>query len=203
MPSNRINATSTMSEKLSYFIKNKFLTKDSSLRQILSAFKPMITTKNELLLAKGNKSKYCYFVVEGVLRMYYSDIKGNEQTRYFATENTFGGGFASFINQIPSVEFVQSVGVAKLLVIDRATFYLLVKTNLAFAEIYRNILEMSYSYSVERIGTFMAMEANERLEWLLQNQPLLLQIVPNKMIASYLGIKPQTFSRLLSNSSHK
>lgn len=192
-----------MTKKLSQYLKAKFTTDDNSLQQILSAFKQLTTTKSEILLSKGDKSKYCYFVIEGVLRMFYLDKKGDEQTRYFATENTFGGGFTSFINQLPSVEFVQSVGVAKLLVIDRTTFYLLVNTNPTFAKIYCNILEMSYSYSVERIGTFMAMEANERVEWILQNQPLLLQKVPNKMIASYLGIKPQTFSRLLSNSSHK
>jgi len=193
----------TMTEKLSQYIRDRFSTDDNSLQQIVSGFKEKTTIKNEILLSKGEKSVHCYFVVEGVLRMFYSGKKEDEQTRYFATENTFGGGFASFINQFPSVEFVQSVGVAKLLLIDRTTFYLLVNTNPTFAKLYCNILEVSYSYSVERIGTFMAMEADERIEWVLKNQPLLLQKVPNKMIASYLGIKPQTFSRLLAKSSHK
>lgn len=192
-----------MTEKLSKYIKGKFTTDENSLRQILVAFKQMTTAKNEILLRKGDKSKYCYFVLEGVLRMFYLDKKGHEQTRYFATENTFGGGFASFINQLPSVECVQSVGVTKLLVLDRATFYFLVNNNPTFAKIYCDVLELSYSYSVERIGTFMAMEANERIEWILENQPTLLQKVPNRMIASYLGIQPQTFSKLLSKSSHK
>jgi CRP-like cAMP-binding protein len=189
--------------KLRLYIHQNFSNDDFLVDKILSAFMPKETQKNELLLKKGDVSHYCYFVENGILRMFYEDKKGSELTRYFATEGTFGGGFASFINQEPSVEFVQSIGVSKLWIIERRNFYDLVKHNSLFALLYIDILEKSYSYSIKRIGTFMAMEANERIEWIFKYQPALLQQVPNRIIASYLGIKPQTFSRLLSKSSHK
>jgi CRP-like cAMP-binding protein len=76
-----------MTEKLSQYIRDKFTTDDNSLQQILSVFKQITTTKNEILLSKGDRSKYCYFVLEGVLRMLLDHLILTSESYYsFADE---------------------------------------------------------------------------------------------------------------------
>lgn len=93
---------------------------------------------------------------------------------------------------------MQAIEASELLAISRQHFYQLVDTVPGVALLYRQILELAYAYSVKRIGSFIAMDAEERLQWLLTNQPHLLQRVPNRVIASYLGISRETLSRLLA-----
>jgi hypothetical protein len=67
-----------------------------------------------------------------------------------------------------------------------------------FDRIYKQLLENSYANSVYRINTFVSLSALDRIKWLMQNRPTLLNRVPSKLIASYLGINKDVFSRLKS-----
>jgi hypothetical protein len=65
-----------------------------------------------------------------------------------------------------------------------------------FEKMYRQILELSYANSVYRINSFVSMDALERLRWMMDHQPKLFTRLSSKMIASYLGISPETYTRL-------
>ena len=67
-----------------------------------------------------------------------------------------------------------------------------------FDKVYRQILEQSYANSVYRVNTFVSLSALDRIKWLLEHRPKLMTRLPGKIIASYLGINKDVFSRLRS-----
>ena len=80
--------------------------------------------------------------------------------------------------------------------ISRADFYFLVNTIPEFARIYTEILELGFINAQKRIYSFQGSDALEKVQWIIKNQPQLLQRVSNKMVASYLGISASTLSRI-------
>jgi len=67
-----------------------------------------------------------------------------------------------------------------------------------FDKIYKQILEASYANSVYRINSFVSLSALDRIKWLMQNRPSLMTRLSSKLLASYLGINKDVFSRLKS-----
>ncbi|MEM8525976.1 MAG: hypothetical protein AAGG68_15160 [Bacteroidota bacterium] len=102
----------------------------------------------------------------------------------------------SFINQQPSNERIVAVEASELLAIDRLQFRALSKQVPEFESIYTELLEESYTKSIERIQSLMAMDALDRLKWLLNKHPLIFTRLSNRLIASYLGLSESTLSRL-------
>ena len=164
--------------------------------EICNHFKLRQIKKNEFLLHAGEECKYNFFVNKGCLRFFTLNEEGQEMTRYFAFEGKFGTALSSFIEQKPSYEFIQSIMKTEVLMISRPEFYKLVETIQDVNLIYRDILEMAYITSQERIYGLQGHTALERLKWLMTYQPKILSILPNKVIATYLGVTPYTLSRL-------
>ncbi|SFI59812.1 Crp/Fnr family transcriptional regulator [Halpernia frigidisoli] len=169
-----------------------------TLSYISSFFKQKKTKRNEFLLTEGEVCKHYYFVNKGCLRLFGINQDGEEGTRYFAFEGAFGTALPSLINQKPAFEFIQTIESSELLVINRDDYFHLVETVPQFGFIYRQILELAFIQAQERIYGFQGLEALEKVRWVMTNQPKLLTRISNKMAASYLGLTPQTLSRIKS-----
>lgn len=102
----------------------------------------------------------------------------------------------SFGNGVPSVENIRTVETSELLAIDRPSFQAMMRQVPQFDYFYRQILEQSYANSVYSINTFVALSALDRIKWLMEKRPELMTRVSSKLIASYLGINKDVFSRL-------
>ena len=178
-----------------YFQEGTNISKDR-FNKISGYFKLRSLKRNEFLLRLGEICKYIYFVNSGCIRFFTTNEEGQELTRYFAFEKKFGTALTSFIKQKPSIEYMQSIMKSEVLMISRQDFYHLVEKMPEMSAVYRNILEMAYITSQERIYGFQGQSALERLRWLMAYQPKILSILPNKIIASYLGVTPFTLSRL-------
>ena len=165
---------------------------------ISSYFKFKKTKRNEFLLKEGEICKHFYFVNKGCIRLFNINKDGEEGKRYFHFEDAFGTALPSLINQKPSYEFMQTIEASELLVINRNDYFHLVDTVPQFGTVYRQILESAYLKSQERIYFFQGLEAIEKVRWVLTNQSRWLTRLSNKMVASYLGLTPQTLSRLKS-----
>ncbi len=165
---------------------------------ISSYFKTKKTKRNEYLLREGEICKHFYFVNKGCIRLFNINKDGEEGTRYFHFEDAFGTALPSLINQKPSYECMQTIEPSELLVINRDDYFHLVDTVPQFAFVYRQILESAYLKSQERIYCFQSLEAIEKVRWVMTNQSKWLTRLSNKMVASYLGLTPQTLSRLKS-----
>jgi CRP-like cAMP-binding protein len=187
--------------QLEQYILQRVAADPESLRYVVGLFRPIRVKKGDILLNFNEVCRSCYFTLKGGLQIFYVDKSGDPAIRDFVFEGTFVTQLQSFANQTPSPECIQALSACELLAIGRDTFYQLVQQVPQFGEIYRRNLELSYTRSVERVASFVSLDAAERVEWLLANQPYLLQRVPNRVVASYLGIAPATFSRLLSRLS--
>lgn len=187
-----------MYRQLEEYITSRTAIDEKTLAYICSFFQLKKTRRNEVLLKESEICRHYYFVNKGCTRLFSVNDAGEESTRYFHFEDAFGTALSSFINQKPAFEFMQTVEPSELLVINRDDYFHLVETVPQFAFIYRQILELAYIKSQERIYCFQKLEAIEKVRWILTNQEKWLTRLSNKMVASYLGLTPQTLSRLKS-----
>ena len=165
---------------------------------VLAKFKPMEVKRNVHLLRQGEPCKYVYFIAKGCLQVYVYDHEMNETTRDIVTEDNWCSELISFGSGRPASENIKTVEPSQLLAISRTGFQEMMETVPQFDLVYKQILEASYANSVYRINTFVALSALERIKWLMENRPTLMTRLSSKLLASYLGINIDVFSRLKS-----
>lgn len=168
----------------------------ANLDVVLSSFRQITAKKNELLLHQGEICREVYFVASGCLQVYVHDSAGNETTRDIITEDNWCAELISFGSQCPATENIRAVEPSILYAINRASFSLMMEQVPQFDKVYKQILEASYANSVYRLNAFVSLTAIERIKWLMQYRPKLALRLSSKLIASYLGISQETFSRL-------
>lgn len=167
-----------------------------NLDHVLAHFNPVQLKRNEQLLRAGDICRYVYFIATGCLQVYVLDNQGDENTRDIVIEDNWCSELMSFGNQVPATENIRAVEPCQLFAIDRSSFQKLMETVPQFDKVYKQILEMSYANSVYRINTFVSLSALDRIKWLMQYRPTLMTRLSSKLIASYLGINKDVFSRL-------
>lgn len=187
-----------MYQLLEKFLKRKIDLDDNTLKKIISHFKIIHTKRNQFLLTSDEICENYYFINKGCIRLFTISKDGNENSRFFAFEENFATALPSFIDQKPAEEYLQTIQNSELLYISRTDFYHLVNTLPQFAKLYTEILEDGFIIAQKRIYGFQGFNAQEKVEWIIKNQPKLLLNVSNKMVASYLGISPSTLSRIKS-----
>jgi CRP-like cAMP-binding protein len=187
-----------MIEVLKSHITKRLGNLPNNLDMVLAYFDELVTTRGEYLLHSGEICRYVYFVVEGCLQVFVIDKNGNESTREFYAEEQWITDIFGFQNQSPSNEYIKCVEPCKLLRIHFDNFQLLSQQVPQFAAIYKQILELSYNNTVYRVNTLTAMNALERVKWLMENKPKIMARLSSKLIASYLGISAETMTRLKS-----
>ncbi|MCC7318241.1 MAG: cyclic nucleotide-binding domain-containing protein [Bacteroidales bacterium] len=165
---------------------------------VLSKFTTIKTKRNEQLLKQGEVCKYVYFVAKGCLQVYVYDHDMNETTRDIVLEDHWCSELISFGSGQPANENIRTVEPSQLLAIDRNGFQEMMESVPQFDKVYKQILEASYANAIYRLNTFVALSALDRIKWLMENRPNLMTRVSSKLIASYLGINKDVFSRLKS-----
>ncbi|MFP5039902.1 Crp/Fnr family transcriptional regulator [Parasediminibacterium sp. JCM 36343] len=167
-----------------------------NLDAVLHCFKPLKVDRNKFLVREGEVCKYVYFIAKGCLQVFVYDHDMNETTRDIVTEGTWCSELISFGSGKPATENIKTIEPCDLLAIDRQGFQKMMETVPQFDKVYKQILETSYANSVYRINTFVALSALDRIKWLMEFRPKLMTRVSSKLIASYLGINKDVFSRL-------
>lgn len=167
-----------------------------NLDKVLSNFKHITTKRNQQLLQQGEICKYVYFVAKGCLQVYVYDKDLNETTRDIIVEDNWCSELLSFGSGKPATENIRTVEPCELFAIDRQSFQMMMETVPQFDKVYKQILEASYANSVYRINTFVSLTALDRIKWLMEYRPTLMSRISSKLIASYLGIHKDVYSRL-------
>ncbi len=185
-----------MKEKLRQYIIQKFGKTPPNLEKVVACFEELEAKRGTHLLRHGEICKHVYFVVKGCLQVYVLDKRGNESTRSFYFEEGWATDIFGFQNQKPSSENVKCVEPSQLLKIHYSDFQELSKEVPHFAALYSELLESSYTSTVYRVNTLTAMNSLERVQWLMENKPIIMKRLPSKLVASYLGITPETLTRL-------
>jgi CRP-like cAMP-binding protein len=152
--------------------------------------------KKEQLLAKGQLSKALFFVLEGCLHTFYTTDKGEEFTRCIALENSFCWSIPGFLRQTPATETIEALTEAKVFVISHSSFRELCDQSRWFRLSYQAALEELCILYVERVESLLTLNAGERYKTLLEQNPGIVRQLPNKTVASYLGITQESLSRI-------
>jgi CRP-like cAMP-binding protein len=151
--------------------------------------------KGTVLLNEGDISKECYMVLKGCVRQYYI-IDGEEKTTAFFTEGQPVASFTSYINQTPSKHFLVCAEDCSLTVGTKEKEEEMCRQFPKLEPIIRSEIERNAGIVQEEYSAFITSSPEERYLNLLEKRPSLLNRVPQHQIASYLGIKPESLSRL-------
>ncbi len=151
--------------------------------------------KGTVLLKEGAISKECYSVLKGCIRQYY--IKdGEEKTTAFFIEGDAVASFSSYVNQIPSKHYLDCVEVCSLTVGTKVKDEEMCLKFPKLEQIIRSEMEKNAGKAQEEYSLFIISSPEERYLNLLENKPELLNRVPQHQIASFIGIKPESLSRI-------
>ncbi|RFS16657.1 Crp/Fnr family transcriptional regulator [Emticicia sp. C21] len=152
--------------------------------------------KKEFLVRQGNISDELHFILSGCVREYFEDANTDEINTWFGFENAVAVSTHSFFSQKPSLTNIQALEDTETIVIKHGDLQKLFNQ---FHEIERlgRLLAEQYLIQMEEIKIILqTLSAKQRYEYLLQHKPEFIKRIPLKYLASFLGIKLETLSRV-------
>jgi CRP-like cAMP-binding protein len=187
------------SEILKKFVYDIQPLKDEEWASFASAWQPFFSKRKTVLTSAGSIERHLYFVLEGVQRSFYIGKGNAESTIVFTYPYSFSGIADSFLRQTSSIYFFETLTGSSFL---RTTYQQVEELMNAFPNIQALILKAT-SFALkgvlERIVELQCFTAEEKFRQLLKRSPHVLNLIPHKYLASYLGIDASTFSRLLGS----
>lgn len=155
------------------------------------------TFRKKTYLSKENAvPQEVYFVNKGILRNVVTDNEGNEHTIHFTLENQFIADYAAFLQQQPALQSIQALEDCEIVVMPRKAIDWGYKNLQQGEKLGRIIAEYNFIYLDNRMKTLYSRTPTERYETLTDIFPNIHNRVPQRLIASYLGITPIHLSRL-------
>ena len=139
-----------------------------------------------------------YFVVSGSLRVYIED-EIEEHTIRFGYKNSFITALDSFLKDIPTTFYIQAIKKCQLKVISKETFLKCMNASEKNQKLWLLLLEEFVYQQIERENDLIINSPQKRFERVFKRSPQLFQEIPQKYIASYLRMTPETLSRTLKN----
>jgi CRP/FNR family transcriptional regulator, anaerobic regulatory protein len=159
-------------------------------------FIPKKLSRGELLLREGEMAKYGCFVSKGCLRSYVVDNKGKEHVVQFAPENWWLSDIDSMVHKKPTLYFMDAIEPSDVLLIDLPSFQKLMSDLPGLAQSFQSGQQKHNAAKDKRIIATLTSDAEARYHQFLETYPTIAQRVPQHMLASYLGISPETLSRI-------
>jgi CRP-like cAMP-binding protein len=180
-------------------ISGKLLSENDK-RLLMAHFKLKKLRKRQYFLQEGDVCKYIGFIVKGSARTFTVDDKGHENILKLSLENWWLADFESFYLLTPSRFNIEALEDLEVLQTTNAQIEEFLKLIPAFSAM-ANVISQNYTIANQkRVQAATSYTAEERYQDLISNYPQFLQRFPQNMIASYLGLSPETLSRLRKNS---
>ncbi len=159
-------------------------------------FETITVQRNAVIEEQEKIPAFLYFIDKGFMRLFYYDENGDEITTYLCSPNGFIASFLSLINQKPATENVECITDCQLLRISRQNLITLIDKSENFKKFSLVIFENIMALSQTRANDLATLTADLRYKKMIAGQPNLLQNIPIQYIASFLGVKPQSLSRI-------
>jgi CRP-like cAMP-binding protein len=188
-----------MLDTLFKHIEEKVSLTDADKELIQSFFITKRLRKRQYLLQEGDICRYLAFVASGLIRTYNIDDKGDEHMSVFGWEGWWLSDFNSFLTGEPSVFNIDAIEASELLLISRADYDAITLAVPIMDRYFRILYQNSLVTKERRLMSSITHSAEEKYLQLIQHDPKISERVPQNMIASYLGIAPETLSRIRKN----
>ncbi|MGS2727535.1 Crp/Fnr family transcriptional regulator [Psychroserpens sp. BH13MA-6] len=154
--------------------------------------------KNQILFFPNKPTNKILFLKKGLLRG-YKIIDGKDYTHHFYFANWFATDFSSFLNGNPSQLFIESTEDSSYFEFQKKDLYSLYNQSHEIEKLGRLIAEKAFLATVEKLADLQLLDLHERYEALMLKNPDLFQRVPQKYIASFMGVSEQSLSRIKNN----
>jgi len=176
----------------------KLLSEDDK-QLLMTHFKFKKLRKRQYFLQEGDVCKYIGFIVKGSARTFSVDEKGHEHILKLSVENWWLADFESFYLLTPSRYNIEALEQLEVLQSTHAQIEAYLKHIPAFSAM-TSVISQNYTIAAQRrVLSSNSYTAEERYEELIENYPHFIQRFPQSMIASYLGLSPETLSRVKKN----
>ncbi len=176
---------------------------DDDFAIVRAAFISRHLAAGDFLQRAGEVATYAAFVARGCLRNYVIDAKGKEHIVQFAPETWWLADAISLNHRTPSQYFIDAIEDSDLLLIDGPSHQKLVDEVQGYAAAFRTGLQRHAAAKDQRIVSSLSASAEERYLEFLRVYPSIALRVPQSMLASYLGVTPETVSRIRRNLSRR
>ncbi|GGH74189.1 Crp/Fnr family transcriptional regulator [Phaeocystidibacter marisrubri] len=182
-------------ERLIENIKSYISLNDKEIQLLHDSVEKRVFSKNEVIFTEGKVSDEIYFVTKGCVRLFYN-VDGNDKTAFFYTEGQFICAGESYTFHIPAMENYQAIEQSELFIFTKSKIERLLNEAPKFEIIARIATENELITCQKVIASFVTKSAEERYLDLLVAQGELFHRVPQQYIASFLGVSPETLSRI-------
>ncbi len=166
-------------------------------------FIPKKVRKRQFILQEGEICKSLAFISKGCLRNYSVDDKGEEHIIRFGIEGWWISDLHSFTTGSPSMSSIDAIEDSELLLLEKSSYDKLCAAISKIEHYFRILLENTNSAAMKRISDLISVPAEERYLNFLKTYPEITQRVPQSQIASFLGITPQSLSRIRKDLAEK
>lgn len=176
---------------------------DTEKEKLISIIRTTKIKKRQFIDQPGYTCKYRNYVVKGAFRSYFIDNDGKEHTVQIAIEDWFVSDFYSYITQTPATLYVEALEDSTIFQMTYDDIEGLCKEIHGLSEYFRISTEKAFAFSRKRALSNLSMTAEEKYLELLERYPDIVRRVPQKVIASYLGMTPEFMSKIRKNLSLK
>ena len=176
-------------------IQSKINLSDEIYELFLNSSKRKEAKKNQILFNPDKATNKILFLEKGILRG-YRIIDGKDFTHHFYFSNWFATDFESFLKENPSQIYIETLTNTIFYEFNKKDLLNLYKKHHQLEKLGRIIAEKAYLATVEKLSDMQILDLKQRFNSLINKNPDLFQKVPQKYIASYLGVSEQSLSRI-------
>ncbi|HYE53302.1 MAG TPA: Crp/Fnr family transcriptional regulator [Chitinophagaceae bacterium] len=185
-----------MYDKIRAYISRYISLTEEETALFTALLKPKSLRKRQYLLQAGDVSRFECFVNTGCLRAYSLDDNGQEHVVQFAVEDWWIGDMYSFLTQTPATYNIEALEDSEVVLLDKAGYDRLLDSITKFDRMFRIIIQNAFIAQQRRVIENMSLPAQERYLLFQKRYPQLGQRLPQHQVASYLGITPESLSRV-------
>ena len=169
---------------------------EKELQELLNSTQFSKIAKADYFIKEGQVPRKMAFLVKGLFRYVYTHENGNEFTKNIIAEGNFISSYSAMIFNMPSYFSIEALEDAEILEIDYKDWIDLKERNPFWNAFLVQILEKAFSIKEKRERELLLLDAEKRYEIFIYEFPTIEKRVSQQIIASYLGIQPESFSRL-------
>jgi CRP-like cAMP-binding protein len=185
-----------MSELLLNHFRSRILISDEEFNLLLENMEHRKVKRKEKLLEAGEICNFTSYVNKGLLYCFSTDSNGDEHVINFAMEDYWIGDLYSFLTHTPSTVSIMALEESDIYILRNDVLDELFQKIPSLEKFHRILYQNAYTATLQRLDCTLSISAVDRYVKILTDSPQLLQRVPLHLIASYLGITPESLSRI-------